>query len=119
VTDFSLAPPAIGANLVPMDDADAVDRIVERHLTRRELAVRLFVLHATAVSITVGMAIVVWVVRTLAGHEPSFFFPVIPLAAFGPFVALHAYRVFHSYPDEADEPLRLPFVIERSDPEYE
>lgn len=77
-------------------------------LTRRRLAAGGFQFHATAFLITNAMAILVYVVTSLLGKGPDFFFPVIPLAVWTPFLALHAVSVFRRDPDEDDVPIELP-----------
>ena len=91
--------------------------LVASPVTKREVAVGGFNVHATAYLITNGLAILAWLVTTILGEGPDFFFPVIPLAVWTPLVALHAYKTFRSVPDDAEEPLRLPFTITRREPE--
>ncbi|MEY2477272.1 MAG: hypothetical protein QOG87_2587 [Actinomycetota bacterium] len=82
-------------------------------LTRRQLAIGGFTVHSTAFLITNALALLGWVVTTLLGDGPDFFFPVIPLAIWTPLLAVHAYGIFHKIPEDADVPVRLPLVVLR------
>jgi len=107
-----LAASAAGAIVDGIADDRELAEVPRDPLTRRDLAVGGFRFHATAFMITNAMALATWVVITLLG-EGAFFFPIIPLALWTPLLALHAYSLFRSVPGDADEPLQLPFVIER------
>lgn len=79
-------------------------------LSTRRIEQAGFQIHATVFKITVGMAVVAWLVMSVVRGGLLFPFPLIPMAIWGPFVGLHAAFAYRAGRDPSDdEPLRLPW----------